>query len=76
MLSFDVHKGFAVAWISRQDLKNLGLSDEQVGLLSDHAMHRICYLLEVLICDGDYWDDVKESAIKVLMDKEAHHGLT
>ncbi len=76
MDSFDVHKEFAVAWISREDIKcHLELTDEQVAQLTDHAMKQIASMMEDLYLDHGYWDDLALCVKRILSDKEAQHGL-
>ncbi len=71
---YDLHKGFAVAWISRSDLSEL-FSAEALAMLTDADMKRIASLMEDLYHDNGYWDDLFQCAKRVLADKEEPHGL-
>src|SRR2546421_5638085 len=74
MDSFDWHKGFAVAWISRIDLSDF-FSAEALASLSDADMKRIASLMEDLYHDNAYWDDLFLCANRLLREKEEEHGL-
>ncbi len=74
MDSFDWHKGFAVAWISRSDLREF-FASEALATLTDADMKRIASLMEDLYHDNGYWDDLFLCAKRVLADKEEQHGL-
>ena len=60
MDSFDLHKGFAVAWISRVDIKeHLGLTDEAVSRLTDHNMKQIAAMMEDIYLNHGYSHEMR-----------------
>jgi hypothetical protein len=76
MDSFDLHKEFAVAWISREDIRDhLGLTDEQVAKLSDHDMKQIASMMEDIYLDHGYWEDLALCVNRLLKEKEEDNGL-
>ena len=71
MDSFDLHKGFAVAWISRVDIKeHLGLTDEAVSRLTDHDMRQIASMMEDIYLNHGYWEDLALCVNRFLREKE------
>jgi hypothetical protein len=76
MDSFDLHKGFAVAWISRVDIKeHVGLTDEAVSGLTDHEMKQIASMMEDLYVNQGYWEDLHLCVNRFLREKEyEEHG--
>jgi hypothetical protein len=75
MDSYDVHKEFAVAWISREDIKShLELTDDQIASLTDHDMRQIADMMYDVYLEQGYWDDLELCTKRLLADKEAHHG--
>jgi len=71
----DWHKTFAVAVITRGDLTEVGLSQEQIDTLTDADMQAIADKMADLYGDNGYWEDLRE-AVKRLLQTERSSELT
>ena len=58
----DWHKEFSITSITRNDLKEAGLTDEQIIQLTDEDMTAIASKMEDMYCDGEYWEDLRVAA--------------
>jgi hypothetical protein len=65
----DWSKTFEVAVVTRGDLTEVGLSQEQIDRLTDADMQAIAGKMAELYADNGYWQDVKTAVEKILVEK-------
>jgi hypothetical protein len=65
----DWSKTFEVAVITRGDLTEVGLSQQQIDSLTDADMQAIAGKMAELYADNGYWQDVKTAVENTLAGK-------
>jgi hypothetical protein len=65
----DWHRTFEVAVVTRGDLTEVGLSQQQIDSLTDADMQAIAAKMADLYADNGYWQDVKTAVEKTLAGK-------
>ncbi len=59
MEPIDWQKEFPITSICREDLKELGFTDEQIARLSDEDMEAIASKMADLYLDQGFWEDLQ-----------------
>ena len=65
----DWNQTFTVAVVTRGDLTEVGLSQEQIDALTNTDMRAIAEKMADLYCENGYWEDLSMAVEKLLAEK-------